>query len=41
MSDHITLTPSLFYLIRPNGQYTAPGKTSNALGTVLVTHFRF
>ena len=41
VSDHITLTPSLFYLSRPNGQYTAPGKTSNALGTVLVAHFRF
>ncbi len=41
VSDHITLTPSLFYLSRPNGQYTAPGKTSNALGTVLVVHFRY
>ena len=41
MSDHITLTPSLFYLSRPNGQYTAPGKTSNALGAVLIAHFRF
>jgi hypothetical protein len=41
LSDHITLTPSLFYLSRPNGQFTAPGKTSNALGTVLVAHFRF
>ena len=41
VSDHITLTPSLFYLSRPNGQFTAPGKTSNALGTVLVAHFRF
>lgn len=41
VSDHITLTPSLFYLSRPNGQYTAPGKTSNALGAVLVAHFRY
>ncbi|MFM7268033.1 MAG: carbohydrate porin, partial [Cyanobium sp.] len=41
MSNHITLTPSLFYLSRPNGQYTAPGRSSNALGTVLVAHFRF
>ncbi len=41
MSDHITLTPALFYLSRPNGQYTAPGRSSNALGTVLVAHFRF
>ena len=41
VSDHITLTPSLFYLSRPNGQYTAPGKTSNAIGTVLIAHFRF
>mgnify|MGYP006275320631 CR=1 FL=1 len=41
LSDHITLTPSLFYLSRPNGQYTAPGRSSNALGTVLVAHFRF
>lgn len=41
MSDHITLTPAIFYLSRPNGQYTAPGRSSNALGTVLVAHFRF
>ena len=41
MSDHITLTPALFYLSRPNGQYTAPGRSSNALGTVLVATFRF
>ncbi|MFM9104638.1 MAG: hypothetical protein ACKOPS_26355 [Cyanobium sp.] len=41
MSNHLTLTPPPFYLSRPNGQYTAPGRSSIALGTVLVAHFRF
>lgn len=41
VSNHLTLTPSFFYLSRPNGQYTAPGRTSNALGAVLIAHFRF
>ena len=41
VSNNVALNPSLLFLSRPNGQFTAPGKTSNALGTVLIAHFRF
>jgi hypothetical protein len=48
VSDHLTVTPALFWLARPLGQYTlnsGPGTnnkgTLNALGYLLQTTFRF
>jgi hypothetical protein len=41
VTDNISVTPALFYLSRPNGQYTANGETNNVFGGLIQTQFRF
>ena len=41
VSNNISITPAIFYLSRPLGQYTGNGFTNNALGGVVQTMFRF
>jgi hypothetical protein len=41
VTDNISITPALFYLSRPNGQYTANGETNNVLGGLIQTQFKF
>ena len=40
-TDNITVTPAIFYLSRPDGQYTPSGKSFADLGAVLKTTFAF
>jgi len=41
VTDNISVTPALFYLSRPNGQYTANGETNNVFGGLIQTQFKF
>ena len=41
ISDNISVTPAVFYLSRPNGQYTANGETNNVFGALVQTQFKF
>ena len=41
VTDHISVTPAIFYLSRPAGQYTAPGETNNVFGGLVQTQFKF
>ena len=48
VSNNISITPAIFYLSRPNGQYTASpgvpttnGSTNNAFGGLVQTQFKF
>ena len=41
VTDNISVTPALFYLSRPNGQYTAGNDTNNVFGGVVQTQFKF
>ena len=41
VTDNISVTPAVFYLSRPGGQYTAPGETSNVFGALVQTQFKF
>jgi hypothetical protein len=41
VTNNISVTPALFYLSRPNGQYTADGETNNVFGGLIQTQFRF
>ena len=41
VTDNISVTPAIFYLSRPNGQFTAPGQTSHVFGGLIQTQFRF
>jgi hypothetical protein len=41
VSNNISITPAIFYLSRPNGQFTANGETNNAFGGLVQTQFRF
>ena len=41
VSNNISITPAIFYLSRPNGQFTANGETNNAFGGVVQTQFKF
>jgi len=41
VTDNISITPALFYLSRPNGQYTANGQTNSVFGGLIQTQFRF
>ena len=41
LTDHISLTPALFYLSRPLGQETPAGATFSQLGALVKTSFRF
>lgn len=40
-SDHISVTPAIFYLSRPEGQYTPAGKSFDDFGAVIKTTFAF
>ncbi|MEB3317908.1 MAG: iron uptake porin [Cyanobacteriota bacterium] len=39
-TDHISVTPAIFYLSRPEGQDTPSGKSFHNLGAILKTTFR-
>jgi hypothetical protein len=41
VSNNISITPAIFYLSNPNGQYTGNGETNNAFGGLVQTQFRF
>ncbi len=41
VTDNISVTPALFYLSRPNGQFTTVGQSSSVLGGLIQTQFRF
>jgi hypothetical protein len=41
VTDNISVTPALFYLSRPNGQFTTVGQSSNVLGGLIQTQFKF
>ncbi|WP_094587320.1 iron uptake porin [Synechococcus sp. BO 8801] len=41
VTDNISVTPALFYLSRPNGQFTTIGQSSSVLGGLIQTQFRF
>ena len=41
VTDNISVTPALFYLSRPNGQYTAGNDTNNVFGGLVQTQFKF
>jgi len=41
VSNNISVTPAIFYLSRPNGQYTGNGETNNVFGGLVQTQFRF
>ena len=40
-TDHISVTPEIYYLSRPDGQETPSGKSFDNLGAVLKTTFKF
>ena len=41
VSDNISITPAIFYLSRPAGQFTQPGQSNNVFGGLVQTQFRF
>ncbi|MBM5823242.1 MAG: porin [Cyanobacteria bacterium K_Offshore_surface_m2_011] len=41
VTDNISMTPALFYLSRPNGQFTTIGQSSSVLGGLIQTQFKF
>jgi hypothetical protein len=41
VSDNISITPAIFYLSRPAGQFTQPNQTNNVFGGLVQTQFRF
>jgi hypothetical protein len=41
VTDNISVTPALFYLSRPNGQFTTIGQSSSVLGGLIQTQFKF
>jgi len=41
VSNNISITPAIFYLSRPLGQYTANGESNNAFGGLVQTQFKF
>ncbi|MEA5443665.1 iron uptake porin [Cyanobium gracile] len=41
VTDNISVTPALFYLSRPNGQFTTAGQSSSVLGGLIQTQFKF
>ena len=41
VSNNISITPAIFYLSGPNGQFTANGETNNAFGGLVQTQFKF
>ena len=40
-TDHIAVTPAIFYLSRPDGQYTPSGQSFDNLGALVKTTFKF
>jgi hypothetical protein len=41
VSDNISITPAIFYLSRPYGQFTQPNQSNNVFGGLIQTQFRF
>jgi hypothetical protein len=41
VSDNIAVTPSIFYLSRPQGEYTGNGRAFDSFGYLLQTTFKF
>jgi hypothetical protein len=41
VSDNISITPAIFYLSRPAGQFTQPNQSNNVFGGLVQTQFRF
>ena len=41
VSNNISITPAIFYLSGPNGQFNANGETNNAFGGLVQTQFKF
>ena len=41
VSDNISITPAIFYLSRPAGQFTQPNQSNNVFGGLIQTQFRF
>jgi hypothetical protein len=41
VSDNIAVTPAIFWLSRPQGEFTGNGNTFNTFGYLVQTTFRF
>jgi hypothetical protein len=41
VTDNISVTPAIFYLSRPNGQFTTIGESSSVFGGLIQTQFKF
>ncbi len=41
VTDNISITPAIFYLSRPDGQFTTSGETNNVFGGLVQTQFKF
>ena len=41
VSDNISITPAIFYLSRPAGQFTQPNQSNNVFDGLVQTQFRF
>jgi hypothetical protein len=41
VTDNISVTPAMFYLSRPDGQFTPNGRSSNVFGGLIQTQFKF
>jgi hypothetical protein len=41
VTDNISVTPAIFYLSRPNGQFTTIGESSSVFGGLIQTSFKF
>jgi carbohydrate-selective porin OprB len=41
VTDNISITPAIFYLSRPYGQWTQPNQSNNVFGGLIQTQFRF
>ncbi len=41
VTDNISITPAIFYLSRPDGQFTTAGDTNHVFGGLVQTQFKF
>ncbi|MCT0224641.1 iron uptake porin [Synechococcus sp. CS-1328] len=41
VTDNISVTPAIFYLSRPDGQFTTSGETNHVFGGLVQTQFKF
>ncbi len=41
VSDNISITPAVFYLSRPDGQFTTAGRTNHVFGALVQSRIRF